>query len=400
MGIDDGKPARVLLVDDEPRVLEGIALSLRRRYTIETAGTGAAALEILAQRPGVAVVISDMRMPAMDGKMFLNQARKVSPDTVRLVLTGQADLATAMAAVNEGQVFRFLTKPCPPAVLLPVIEAAVEQHRLLTSEHVLMEQTLRGAIKALTDVLSLANPAAFGRGTRVARSVGEMAKTLDMPDRWSLEVAALLSQLGFMTLPVELAERVHHGQPLTAEETEQVLRLPTVAEKILADIPRLELVRRILVACVRPVKRLAMGADEKSRFMLRASHMLRIAMDYDDLINRGQAPEQALAALASRAFFDPDVLAALTAAKTAATQDAEERQVPLTGLRPGMIAAEDIRMTNGALLVARGFELTAVFIDHAKSFRPGTVREPIRVLLHGETAPGGAPRLVPPEVPL
>jgi len=398
--IDDGKQARVLLVDDEPRVLEGIALSLRRRYTIETAGTGAAALEILAQRPGVAVVISDLRMPAMDGKMFLNQARKVSPDTVRLVLTGQTDLATAMAAVNEGQIFRFMTKPCPPAVLLPVIEAAVEQHRLLTAERVLIEQTLRGAIKALTDVLSLANPAAFGRGTRVARSVTEMAAALDMPDRWSLEVAALLSQLGFMTLPVALAERVHHGHALSQEEAEQVLTLPNVAEKILADIPRLELVRRILVACVRPVKRLVMGADEKSRFMLRASHMLRIAMDYDDLINKGQSPEQAIAALKARAFFDPDVLGALTTAKTAGTQEAEERQVSVSALRPGMIAAEDIKMTTGALLVARGFEITAGFVERAKSFRPGTVHEPVRVLLRADAAPAGAPRPVPPEVPL
>ena len=398
--IDDGKQARVLLVDDEPRVLEGIALSLRRRYAIETASTGAAALEILAQRPGVAVVISDMRMPAMDGKMFLNQARKVSPDTVRLVLTGQTDLATAMAAVNEGQVFRFMTKPCPPAVLLPVIEAAVEQHRLLTSERVLIEQTLRGAIKALTDVLSLANPAAFGRGTRVARSVGEMAAALDMPERWSLEVAALLSQLGFMTLPVELAERVHHGHALTDEETELVLKLPNVAEKILADIPRLELVRRILVACVRPVKRLVMGADEKSRFMLRASHMLRIAMDYDDLINKGQSPEQALASLTARTFFDPDVLGALTAAKTAGTHEAEERHVALAALRPGMIAAEDIKMTTGTLLVARGFEITAGFVERAKSFRPGTVQEPVRVLLRADTAPAGPVRPVPPEIPL
>jgi response regulator RpfG family c-di-GMP phosphodiesterase len=399
--IDDGRQPRILLVDDEPRVLEGIALSLRRRYSIETAGTGAAALDILRRRPGVAVVISDMRMPAMDGRMFLNEARRVSPDTVRLVLTGQTDLATAMAAVNEGQVFRFMTKPCPPAVLLPVIEAAVEQHRLLTSERVLIEQTLRGAIKALTDVLSLANPAAFGRGTRVARSVGEMAAALEMPDRWSLEVAALLSQLGFMTLPLELAERVHHGHVLSDEETEQVRRLPNVAEKILADIPRLELVRRILTACVRPVKRLAMGADEKSRFMLRAAHMLRIAMDYDDLVNKGKSPEEALAALKARDFFDADVFAALTAAKTApGAQEDEEREVPLAALRAGMIAAEDIKMTNGALLVARGFEITAGFVERTRNFRPGTVNEPIRVLLRRETAPAGPPRPVPPEVPL
>jgi hypothetical protein len=225
-----------------------------------------------------------------------------------------------------------------------------------------------------------------------------------MPDRWSLEVAAQLSQIGFLGLPVELAERLHNGQTLSDEESEQILRLPNVAEKLVADIPKLDLVRRILTASVRPVKRLVMGADEKSRFMLRASHMLRIAMDYDDLAAKGHAPDRAIALLKSRDFFDAEVLEALAAAKTAgAVAEEEEREMPISGLRPGMIAAEDIRMVTGALLVARGFGITASFVERARNFRAGTVKEPVRVFVRPEPEPApatGPVRPVPPEIPL
>ena len=91
---------RVLCVDDEPNVLEGLSLHLRRRYQVETATSGAAALEILQRGGETAVVMSDMRMPGMDGAAFLARARQTAPDTVRILLTGHADLNSAISAVN------------------------------------------------------------------------------------------------------------------------------------------------------------------------------------------------------------------------------------------------------------------------------------------------------------
>ena len=119
---------RVLCVDDEPHVLEGLSLHLRRRYDVDTATSGGAGLDILKADATIAVVLSDMRMPGMDGASFLARAKEVAPDAVRLLLTGQADLDSAIAAVNEGQIFRFLTKPCPPPTLLGAVAAATEQH--------------------------------------------------------------------------------------------------------------------------------------------------------------------------------------------------------------------------------------------------------------------------------
>jgi DNA-binding NtrC family response regulator len=153
----------VLCVDDEPKILEGVALHLRRHYRISMATSGTEGLAIVGGSDPPAVVVSDMRMPEMDGATFLGKVKEQAPDIVRLLLTGQADMTSAIAAVNQGQIFRFLTKPCNAQTLLAAIAAAAEQYRLLTAERELLEKTLRGSIKALTEVLSLANPLIFGR---------------------------------------------------------------------------------------------------------------------------------------------------------------------------------------------------------------------------------------------
>ena len=126
-------------------------------------------LEILRKTPGFAVVVSDMRMPVMDGATFLANVRTMAPESVRVLLTGQSDLEAAALAINEGQIFRFLLKPCPPKTLVAAMHASVAQHRLVTAERVLLEETLHGSVKTLSEILAMAYPAAFGRSAR-ARS--------------------------------------------------------------------------------------------------------------------------------------------------------------------------------------------------------------------------------------
>lgn len=121
--------ARILCVDDEAEVLRGLVLHLGRRYDVRTATSGTAALELLEQDSRVDVIISDMRMPGLSGAEFLSQSRAFAPEAQRILLTGQTDLASAIAAINEGQIFRFLSKPCPAAELMSTIEAALERHR-------------------------------------------------------------------------------------------------------------------------------------------------------------------------------------------------------------------------------------------------------------------------------
>jgi DNA-binding NtrC family response regulator len=198
---------QVLCVDDEPAVLEGLEDTLHRRYHVASATSGSAALERLRQEPRTAVIISDMRMPIMNGATFLGLARGVAPNATRILLTGQTDLDAAVSAINTGQIFRFLSKPCSPPELLAAVDAAAEHHRLIISEKVLLEHTLRGSIKMLTNVLSLANPTAFGRATRIKESAGTLARAIGTDSVWAIEVAAMLSQVAYVALPETVTEK-------------------------------------------------------------------------------------------------------------------------------------------------------------------------------------------------
>src|SRR6202034_2679408 len=188
------------------------------------------------------------RMPGMDGATLLKHVKQLYPETTRILLTGEPGRDAAISAVNEGQIFRFLTKPCPPDQLRSAIEAGVAHHRLLIAEKVLLQETLIGCIKALVDILAITNPVAFGRSTRLRRLSAELAAALEIKGFWQLEAAAMLSQIGFISLPIELVDKLYYGQRLTPEEKTVAEGVPQVAQNLLGRIPRMEPVLEILSA--------------------------------------------------------------------------------------------------------------------------------------------------------
>jgi response regulator RpfG family c-di-GMP phosphodiesterase len=378
-------PAKVqiLCVDDEPDILEGLALHLRRAYDLLTATSGAAGLELLKANPGCAVIISDMRMPKMDGATFLTQSRLLAPDSVRILLTGQTDINAAIAAINEGRIFRFLTKPCSTVVLRGAVEAAIEQHRLITDQKVLLQRTLHGSIEALANVLALTNPVSFGRAARIRRQVTALAERIELAERWPVEVAATLSQLGYLTLPVETAERVQRGEPLSDHERTMVDGVPQVTEQLLAHIPRLEAVRSILALAGQPQRWADAGDDVVRQSATRSAQILRLAIEFDVLETGGEAAETAIEILRGRGTpYAPEMLEALAHLHRAAAVAAYElRELAVSALRVGMVIAADVYFANGLLLVARGYEVTAGFLARAGNYPARTIREPVRVVV-------------------
>ncbi len=379
--MDVSAKPRVLFVDDEVQVLESMAVNLRRRFTVATATSGAAALAQLAEGPAPSAIISDMKMPGMDGATFLAAARTVVPDAMRVLLTGKADITSAIAAINDGQIFRFLTKPCALPALITTLDAAVTQHRLITAERVLLEETVHGCVKTLTEVLALTNPVAFGRATRIKHRVAEIATALALRERWQIEVAAMLSQLGAIALPAATAEKLYFGKPLSAEEQAMVARVPAVTEQLLGNIPRLEEVRGILAAYQRAAR---IETDPMRAKIEYGAAILRAALDFDTLVAQGSSSEVAIAALRSRGErHDAGVLGAL-AAMHGGGRPVEIVEVRVASLRVGMVLADDVKRTDGLLILAHGVEITASFIAHMKNYPHGTVREPMRVIVRPE----------------
>jgi response regulator RpfG family c-di-GMP phosphodiesterase len=370
---------RILCVDDEPHILESLRDTLHRKFEVRTATSGAEGLVELSEEPDqYTVVMSDMRMPGMSGAVFLREARNVAPDATRILLTGYADLEAAVSAVNEGQLYRFLTKPCPANDLLTTCLSALEQHRLKTAERVLLEQTLRGSVRALAEVLALANPAAFGRSARVRSLVSRLARSLEIEDAWEVEVSALLVNLGAVTLPPETAEKLYTGAPLNPGEQAMVQRVPEVTRRILDNIPRLEGVLEILDNYARSYR--AMGAG---RSLPLGARILRIALDYDELESHGSSEAVAIAAMRGRGKdYDGDLLDRF--ARIVAGDQEQEKgrisQIPLLALRAGMRLADDVRSTSGALLIARGHVATEQLITRLWNLQTGSVREPLLVI--------------------
>ena len=367
---------RILCVDDEPRVVDGLAVQLRRDYQVLTAHSGQNALRVLKEeRVAPMVIVSDMRMPGMDGAALLKQVRSLYPEITRILLTGETGRDAAVAAVNDGQIFRFLTKPCSSDVLRTAIDAGIMQHRLVTAERVLLQETLVGCIKALVDILAITNPVAFGRATRVKRMASELADAMGIKAFWQLEAAAMLSQIGYISLPVELVEKLYYGKRLDPEERTLVDGAPQVAQKLLGRIPRLEPVLEILGAIRGPENSLPEGLTKQ------AARILSIVVDYDSFVVQGHSSETAIQKLrANQNRYDLKTLSALESLTGGSSGAQEVCEIAVGNIKSGMVFVDDLYTHVGTLLVPKGFEVTEAFLQRARNFGPGILQEKVRVL--------------------
>lgn len=391
---------KILYVDDDPNILAAYERVCRKKFDVTTAMGGEEGLEAVFTQGPFAVVISDMRMPGMDGVEFLAKVREVAPDTVRMILTGNADLQTAIVAVNEGHIFRFLTKPCHNSALLKAIEAGIEQHWLITAERQLLEETLNGSITVLTDVLSLVNPVAFGRATRIRRFVKHVVAALGLPNAWQFEVAAMLSQIGCVTLPSDTVRKHYAGQEMSPEEREMFSSHPAVAGKLIANIPRLEEVAHMIARQQEPFSWAPSSLAPADRDPVElGGQILKVVLDLDLLLSQGSPPAGAVAGmLADPEMYDPAVVAALANLEIVPATS-ETRALDVESLDVDMILDQDVRAKNGNLLVSRSQEVSFAMLARLKRWAQGVgVEEPIRVIVplytesqEEEPAVAGAP---------
>src|SRR5436190_5003491 len=222
---------KILFLDDDANLLSAVQRSLRKQFNIDTASQGAAALRQLVDAGPYAVVVADMQMPEMNGLEFLKKAQAAAPDTVRLMLTGNADQKTAVDAVNDGHVFRFLSKPCPPTTLTAALEAGLKQYRLVIAERELLQNTLNGAVGVLIEILSETDPATFERTQRLKEHVQAFTQSSNLNSSWELELAAMLSQIGRVTIPPTVVTKTRAGLSLTGPEKDVVCRIPDVGAR-------------------------------------------------------------------------------------------------------------------------------------------------------------------------
>jgi hypothetical protein len=294
----------------------------------------------------------------MDGATYLQRAAVADPDMVRMLLTGQADMQAAMRAVNEGRIFRFLTKPCDADVLHLAVEDALEQHRLVTGEKELLQKTLFGCIKVLSEMLSLVNPLAVGRAARVNRLVQQVAKALQLDDVWQLELAVTLAHLGYVGMAPELLERAYSGKPITAAEKALLGGASKTAHSLMAEIPRIGPVLDIIDKLGEPPLVLdGIQASTKPGRLAWAAHII-LAVERADQLHHGQPVVRFIADTLLAESYDASIVEAIALADF----HAGTRQIVKIGareLKTGMFLMEDALSDAGVLMAKGGQEVTA-----------------------------------------
>jgi CheY-like chemotaxis protein len=376
---DSAPLARILCVDDEPAVLEGLQRILFDTFEVHAETIPSRALARIVAEGPFDVVISDMRMPEMDGATFLAAARRAVPDTMRILLTGYADANAAAAAVNDGRIVRYLRKPCDPDELVRVLHDAVRQRHLVLAERELLEKTLSGAVRAMSEMLALLAPDIFRRSSALARAASHVADKLRFEPRWALEIAARLSMVGAVALPPELLERERCGETLSSAERAQIDAHPETGHTLLSNIPRLEGV----AAMVRHQRHAKLPA-ELPRATALGARVLRILLALDAHVRRGETFAHARQALRKTASSDDVPILDALADYAPIDDGPTARRVSMKQLMVGMVLTEDVLARSGAVVLRKGTEVSMVVLERLHNFARGIgLREPLTALVPG-----------------
>lgn len=365
-------PGRILMVEAAANPLGNTQERLAQRFDLHCAVGIEEALKAVRASGPFDVVLTDLKLGKKDGLALLAAIRTAHPQTVGLVMVQRTDVDLALNAVEDGKAFRVVVKPVSVDGLTAHLNAGLEQFKLETAEQSFLQDTLHGAIQALTDVLSLANPAAFGRALRIRGLVHRLSKAILIPQFWEVDMAAMLSHIGCVSLPKIVLDKIAAGKDLAQDERKLFDTHPTIGAGVLANIPRMTLVAEI-------IKKQHARFDAAPPFGAR---VLKVVLDYDMLLNRGLPAASIFTQMGGvKGVYDPEILAAFESTIPVDTGYVRKR-VTMRDLKANMILEENIVSVDGMLLLAKDAELNENniyrLIESTRSFE---IVEPVTVLV-------------------
>jgi putative nucleotidyltransferase with HDIG domain len=400
-------PPTLMFVDDEASILSSLKRLFRPHgYKILTAGGGAEGLALL-EKEHVDLVVSDMRMPEMDGAHFLEQVRDRWPAVVRILLTGYADVGSTIAAINRGEIYRYVSKPWDDNEIVLTVRDALERKRLEAENNRLSDLTVRqneelkalnagleqkvaertAALKHANDLLQqgfmltvrtfsslieLRGGRLAGHGRRVAEHSHNLAQRMGLSpsDQQDIMLAALLHDIGKISLPDNVLDKPFAA--LAGEARNRMMEHPIKGQQLLQSVEQLANAAKI----IRHHHEHLDGSGYPDHLVGLAipigARIIAVANDYDALqmgalTLQEHTPEQAFEHIvAGRGRqYDPAVVKAFGAllAESSSEEPSDHAMRP-TELKPGMMLARDLEHPAGHVLIPAGQLVDRQIIDH------------------------------------
>ncbi len=379
----------VLLVDDEQHVLESYRRILRKNFQLITALGGEMALQIIKSKGPFSVVVTDMNMPGMNGIELLTEVKINAPETTRMMLTGHADFNIAMEAVNEGNIFRFLTKPCRPENLIKVINDGIRQYELIKAEHELLNKTLQGSIKILIEILSMIDQEMFSKALKLRDFVRKISENQLIDGSWEIEVAALLARIGGVTIPGIVLKKMHKQDELTEVERTMISRIPKTGHDLLKNIPRLSEVARIILYQDKHFNGEGTPDDDiKGAQIPLGARIFKIFNDFTLLQDAGLDRRKVRDIMNAReGWYDESLLRKVLSdevldGKQLKRKTRETRRISVEEISTGMYLVDNLKTDTGQILVMAGQEITDALLIRVKNWsRVYKIKEPVYVTL-------------------
>ncbi|WP_435628540.1 HD domain-containing phosphohydrolase [Candidatus Ferrigenium straubiae] len=419
----DAKPT-LLLIDDEANILAALKRLFRPLgYNVLTAESGAEAFALL-EKENIDLVICDMRMPQMDGAEMLEQIRIKWPDVLRILLTGYADMASTIAAINRGEIYRYVSKPWDDNDMILIVRDALEHKRLLAEKQRLdaltqrqfnelktlnatLEDKVRQRTEELRDALAqlkkdyfttiqvfanlmeLRKGAMAGHSRRIAQLCCDIARRMNLPETevTNLEVAGLLHNIGKIGLPDRLLDRPF--TELSHEERVQFDKHPLRAAAILMALAPLADAAQLIRHHREHYNGNSSGLGASA--IPLGARILLVASDYESLqegliesdhLGPGEALDMVIKGRGTR--YDPqvvDMLRELVAHEGPHAHVGSEFQLASSQLREGMLITRDIETSNGMLLLLKDSTLNAEYIRKIQEFEQAAGK-PLTIYTH------------------
>lgn len=410
--------ATLLLVDDEPSILSALRRLLRSKgYAIHTAESGKAGLEILEREP-VDLVISDMRMPEMDGARFLEQVRKRWPTTIRILLTGYADVTSTIEAINCGEIYRYIAKPWDDNDLLLIVRDALERQRLVNENSRLLsltqaqneelkdlnanleakvrqrtaeieqinsflnlandrlKQNFLVSIKVFSGLMELRGGAVAGHSRRVADLCRKLAVQLDVDpkEQQDIFVAGLLHDIGKIGFPdALLAKPVSR---MNGDDLGIYRRHVIAGESALMPLDELKDVAKIIRSHHERFDGQGFPDGLAGLNIVRGARILSVVNDYDGLQigtlaekRMGQEEAKTLLVQSRGKRYDPQIVDAfIEMLGGMAKEIVLERAVSHADLKVGMVLSRDLVSREGVLLLSADYLLDVSLIKQIQDY--------------------------------